>query len=139
VIELESERRIEAWDITDLVSSRELRDGFLWLHCPHTTCALLLNEADEALLGDLERAAATLLEPLEPFSHARKGNPNAASHIFSGLLGSQLLLRVRDGELELGTHQRILFLELDGPRRRRVWLDQMPAGVVGPGGVRGAT
>jgi secondary thiamine-phosphate synthase enzyme len=127
VIEVESRRRIEAQDITDLVRSRELRDGFLWLHCPHTTCALLLNEADGALLRDLERTAAKLLEPLEPFSHARKGNPNAAAHLLSGLLGSQLLLRVRGGEPELGTYQRILFLELDGPRQRHVWLNQLPA------------
>lgn len=121
-IEVTSSQLIEAQDITETVCNRELQDGFLWLFCPHTTCALLLNEADEELFEDLERTAEKLLTPLEPFSHARKDNPNAAAHLFSSLLGSQLLVRVQDGELQLGTYQRILFLELDGPQQRRIYL-----------------
>lgn len=128
-IEVASNRRVEAQDITELVRTQELQDGFLWLSCLHTTCALLLNEADEELFEDLERTAEELLAPFEPFSHTREDNPNAAAHLFSSLLGSQLLVRTQYGELQLGTYQRILFLELDGPRQRRVLLDHVMTNV----------
>jgi secondary thiamine-phosphate synthase enzyme len=45
---------------------------------------------------------------------------NAHAHIKAALLGSSATLPVEDGELLLGTWQRILLVELDGPRRRRV-------------------
>lgn len=126
-LEIASSRRIEARDITEAVSSGEYPDGLLWVTSPHTTSALLIGEADAALLQDLERMAAEFLAPLEPFSHARAGNPNASAHLFSSLLGTQLWLRVRDGVPDLGTYQRVLFLELDGPRHRRVRLEHVKA------------
>jgi secondary thiamine-phosphate synthase enzyme len=125
-VELTSSRPIEARDITPLVAAQADHDGLLWLSAPHTTCALLLSEADDELLNDLERVAAELLRPLEPFAHHKNDNPNAAAHLLSGLAGTQLLVPVAAGGLRLGTYQRIVFLELDGPRPRRVRIEQVP-------------
>lgn len=114
-------RRIEARDVTDAIEPlADGPDGLLLVSAPHTTAAVILNEADRPLLDDLERTAGSLLEPFEPFSHARKGNQNAAAHLIACLLGGQCLMEVRSGRLQLGTHQRVLFLELDGPRERRI-------------------
>lgn len=119
-IELSTSRRIEARDVTDLVASRSFPDGFLWVSCPHTTGALLLCESDPEMLADLERVAAEIFAPFEPFRHRKNDNPNAAAHLFSSLMGTQLLVPVVDGAVRLGTYQRIIFLELDGPRSRRI-------------------
>jgi len=120
-VEVTTTRPVEALDVTDIVAaSARIGEGVLWVSTPHTTTAVLVNEAEEDLLGDLERMAATLLLPLEPFAHARRGNPNAASHLMAALLGRECLVRVSGGRLALGRHQRILMLELDGPKRRRI-------------------
>jgi secondary thiamine-phosphate synthase enzyme len=117
---------IQALDVTDLVQTNALADGdgFLWASCPHTTAALLLCESDPEMLRDLERTAADLLGPLQPFQHNKNNNPNAAAHLFSSLMGTQLLLPF-EGKVLLGTYQRIIFLELDGPRARRVQLKHL--------------
>jgi secondary thiamine-phosphate synthase enzyme len=119
-IELSTTRSIEARDVTDLVAGRSYPDGLLWVSCPHTTGALLLCESDPEMLADLERVAAGLFATFEPFRHRKNDNPNAAAHLFSSLMGTQLLIPVVDGTLRLGTYQRLIFLELDGPRKRRI-------------------
>lgn len=119
-LELTTERRIEARDVTDLVAGHRYPDGFLWVSCPHSTGALVLCESDPEMLSDLERVAAQLFAPFEPFRHRKNDNPNAAAHLLSSLMGTQLLLPVIDGVPRLGTYQRLIFLELDGPRTRRI-------------------
>lgn len=112
----------EARDVTDLVTAAlpAGADGFWWLAVPHTTCALLLSENDDDLLRDLERAAGAIFAPLEPFSHHKNDNPNAAAHIFASMLGASMTVPVRSGQLVLGTYQRLVLLELDGPKARKI-------------------
>lgn len=113
-------RAVEAIDITDRVAARRWPDGLLLVSVPHTTTALVLGEADPEMLEDYERVARDMFATWEPFRHHRNDNPNAAAHLVSSLAGTQLLLPVRDGALVLGTWQRVLLLELDGPKVRRV-------------------
>jgi secondary thiamine-phosphate synthase enzyme len=127
-LQLHTERHIQALDVTEQVSSRRWPNGFLWIACPHTTAALVLGEADPEMLADYEKAAAGLFAPFEPFAHHKNDNPNAASHLLSSVAGSQLVLPVIDGRLALGEYQRIVFLELDGPRTRRLQLATLAAG-----------
>lgn len=124
--EVTSTAAVQAFDVTDLVQqhARKDGDGFLWASCPHTTAALLLCESDPEMLRDLERTAEDLLRPLEPFQHNKNNNPNAAAHLFSSLMGTQLLLPF-ERQVVLGTYQRIIFLELDGPRTRRLQLKHL--------------
>jgi len=121
----------EALDITDLVVARladHAGSAFAWISTPHTTAALMLCESDDEMLRDIERLAAYLLAPFEPFQHRKNDNPNAAAHLFSSLVGTQLILPVDGDRLELGTYQRLIFVELDGPRPRRVQLSIVAAG-----------
>jgi secondary thiamine-phosphate synthase enzyme len=118
-ISLATHRVLEAIDITDRVAQLEHQDGFLWISCPHTTCALILCEADGDMLADIEKAAGTLFAKMEPFAHHRNDKPNAAAHLWSSMAGTQLLIPVTDGKMETGSYQRIVFVELDGPREHR--------------------
>lgn len=117
---VETTRRIQAIDITDQVLVQPLEDGFLWIGCPHTTAAVLIGEGDPDMLADYERVAGELFAPFEPFLHHRNNNPNAAAHLVSSFIGGQLLLPVVDRRLVLGSFQRIILLELDGPKSQRV-------------------
>lgn len=128
---VESTRKVEAIDITDRLTARRLPDGLLLVSTSHTTAALIIGEADEGMLEDYERVARDLFASWEPFRHRRNDNPNAAAHLVSSIAGTQVLLPVKAGQVVLGTWQRVLLLELDGPKARRVDLTAIPAGPVG--------
>jgi secondary thiamine-phosphate synthase enzyme len=121
-LQVTSRRRIEAIDVTDLIVTRTWPDGYVLVSVPHTTAALVIGEGDPEMLEDYERVAAELFAPFEPFRHHRNDNPNAAAHLVSSLAGTQLLLPVRDGRVALGTWQRIVLIELDGPKKRTLEL-----------------
>jgi secondary thiamine-phosphate synthase enzyme len=124
-VRVRSDRRIQAIDVTDALLERRWPDGYALLSVPHTTAALIVGEADPEMLSDYERIAAELFAPYEPFRHHRNDNPNAAAHLVSSLAGTQLTLSVKDGRLVLGTWQRIILLELDGPKERTISLGAM--------------
>ena len=102
-----------------------LEDGLCHVWVPHTTAAVVVNEnADPDVARDL-LAAYEAMVPAVRFAHA-EGNSDA--HLLATLLGGSLTLPVRSGRLRLGTWQGVFFVELDGPRTRRVWVS----------GIRGA-
>lgn len=128
-------------DITDevreAVHESGVKDGICCVYSPHTTCSLRVNEFETGFLEDF----AVLLKRLVPRDHyyahddwdRRTENicpedmdiGNGHSHCMSMLLGpAGESIPVRDGELMLGTWQRILFMELDRERDRR-WLVQV--------------
>ena len=117
---VQTTRRIEAIDVTDRFTELPIADGLVWVSSPHTTVGLLIGEADPDMLADYERFAAELVRPFEPFRHHRNNKPNAAAHIVSSLVGTSVLLPVSAGRLDLGTFQRIVLLELDGPHPARI-------------------
>jgi secondary thiamine-phosphate synthase enzyme len=126
-------RRIEALDLTDIVLAQELLDGLVLVSLPHTTAALLLSEADADLLVDLEKVASGWATGFEPFRHHKNDNPNAAAHLLSALAGSQVIILVEGGKAQLGQFQRLVLLELDGPKERHVRLHALgSASVVQP-------
>jgi secondary thiamine-phosphate synthase enzyme len=96
----------------------------------HTTCAVLINEAQRALHADiqsfLEQVVARDAEWLhnDP-EHSDCDRFNADAHLRAMLLGHSLALQVTGGEIVLGQWQRILIAELDGPRARTVRLQVM--------------
>ncbi|MHC1585877.1 MAG: secondary thiamine-phosphate synthase enzyme YjbQ, partial [Candidatus Syntropharchaeia archaeon] len=98
-----------------------IRSGICTVYTPHTTTAIVINENESGLRSDI----FALLDKLVPgdgsYRHNRIDN-NAHAHLRSLLLGPGVVIPVEDGDLMLGTWQRIFFVELDGPRRRRVYV-----------------
>jgi secondary thiamine-phosphate synthase enzyme len=95
-------------------------DGLVLFFIPHTTAALLICEDDEELRSDLVRVAENWLSGCRPFDHRRQGNPNTEAHLLSAFGGTHLTLAIEHGELQLGTYQNVLLLEMDGPKRREI-------------------
>jgi secondary thiamine-phosphate synthase enzyme len=118
VIPIESTEREQLIDITDAVQKLVAIDaGVVWLHCPHTTAALTIQEnTDPALRQDYLEHLARLV-PQPGFRH---DEGNADAHIKSSLIGTTQPVLVDKGKLVLGRWQAIYFVELDGPRRRQV-------------------
>lgn len=92
-------------------------DGICTVVVPHTTCAISVNEnADPDVPADLTRALRAMI-PKVRFEH---GEGNSDAHLLSMLIGCSLQWPYRNGKLVLGTWQGIYFVELDGPRKRKV-------------------
>ncbi|HJT18052.1 MAG TPA: secondary thiamine-phosphate synthase enzyme YjbQ [Thermoanaerobaculia bacterium] len=107
--------------ITDQVQRAlaELTDaeGICTIVTPHTTCAISVNEnADPDVPADLTKALRAMI-PNVGFKH---GEGNSDAHLLSMLIGTSLSWPYRKGKLIFGTWQGIYFIELDGPRRRKV-------------------
>lgn len=127
-IDIQTERAIQALDVTDRVTEQSWPDGYLLLSVPHTTAALIVGENDPEMLEDYERVAAGLPAPFEPFKHHRNDNPNAAAHVISSFAGTQLIFPVEEGRIVLGAWQRIILVELDGPKQRTIMAGSLAAG-----------
>lgn len=119
-VELSTEDRLEAIDVTDRVDAALPGDaeGTCTVFCEHTTAGIVVNEAESRLLGDVETFLADLV-PDEGWAHDRLDG-NADSHLRALLLGPSVTLPVTGGALDLGTWQSVLFVECDGPRTRRI-------------------
>ena len=92
-------------------------DGICTIVTPHTTCAISVNEnADPDVPADLTKA----LRALVPDVHFHHGEGNSDAHFLSMLIGTSLSWPYRNGRLVFGTWQGIYFIELDGPRTRKV-------------------
>lgn len=126
-----SRQHTQLIDITDAVTRacQEARaigrtgddagDGLVLVFCPHTTAAVLIQEAEPGLLRDLEAWLARSVPDDTSYRHDRVDD-NAASHLRSVVAGASVIVPLRGGRLGLGTWQRIIFVELDGPRQREV-------------------
>ena len=118
-------------DLQAFVDAMGIHNGLLVAAGQHTTTALVVNEAEERLLADIERHFLALTPPERPYAHndlhLRPGIPadeprNAHAHLIALILGNLLSLPVVDGRLGLGRYQAVLLVELDGPRQRQVLL-----------------
>jgi secondary thiamine-phosphate synthase enzyme len=92
-------------------------DGICTIVTPHTTCAISVNEnADPDVLTDLSKALRAMI----PDVGFRHGEGNSDAHLLSMMIGVSLSWPYKRGKLVLGTWQGIYFIELDGPRERKV-------------------
>jgi secondary thiamine-phosphate synthase enzyme len=109
-------------EINGAISRLGLDDGLCHVFVPHTTAAVVINEnADPDVARDLETAYQAMVPDVR-FAHA-EGNSDA--HLLATVLGSSVTIPVQGGRLRLGTWQGVFFVELDGPRRRRLWVSAL--------------
>lgn len=113
-----------------LAQSLGVSEGLVNVMSLHTTAALVLNEFQPALAGDMR----TFLEAMAARDGGWKHDDpalsdcdrgNAASHLQALLLSHSIVLQVSGGEVVLGQWQRLLLAELDGPRRRAIRVSVM--------------
>ena len=123
----ETAGRVELVDITSRVDAvvRQcgIREGTVHVWSMHTTCALMINEFQQALLADITRVIEEVVRRDGGWMHndpvySDCDRSNADAHLRAMLLGHSLTVQVSGGELVLGQWQRIILAEMDGPRTR---------------------
>lgn len=106
-------------DITDRVTSVLPKgDGTAIVFVQHTTAALTTADLDPGTDEDL----LEFLEKLTPQANWRHPHDptHAPDHLLASTIGPSISVPYKDGKLVLGTWQRIILVELDGPRERTV-------------------
>jgi secondary thiamine-phosphate synthase enzyme len=94
--------------------------GICFLNVLHTTAALTTADLDPGTDLDMLDAFEAMMPKLK-YRHPH--NPaHVPDHILSALIGTALTLPAESGSLVLGTWQRVVLVELDGPRERELVL-----------------
>jgi secondary thiamine-phosphate synthase enzyme len=124
--QVKTKSRFESIDITDLVqeSIKGVNEGVAYVIVKHTTCAITINEAEKGLMSDYIEWAKKLVPPEGEFRHNIIDN-NGHAHVISSIIGNSRVVPITGGTLDLGTWQRIILLEFDGPRTRTVLVKVM--------------
>ncbi len=122
-INVATQQRCQMVDITvqlqGQVQRQQVVQGILWVHCPHTTAGLTINEnADPDVQRDMLAKLAALVPQRE--SYYRHGEGNSDAHVKTTLTGNGLTLLIEQGKLVLGQWQGVYLCEYDGPRSRQV-------------------
>jgi secondary thiamine-phosphate synthase enzyme len=108
-------------DITSQVQEAlKAAQGVCTVFVAHTTCAVTTADLDPGTDQDMLEAFRKLL-PAIRYRHPHDP-AHTPDHILASLIGPSVAVPVRDGRLILGVWQRIILVELDGPRERDVYV-----------------
>jgi secondary thiamine-phosphate synthase enzyme len=123
-VTVKTRKKREVLDITDLIEERlvssPMSTGVCNLLVLHTTAALTTADLDPGTDLDLLDAFEAMVPKLR-YRHPH--NPaHVGDHIMSALIGTSLSLPFETKKLLLGTWQRVVLIELDGPREREIAL-----------------
>jgi secondary thiamine-phosphate synthase enzyme len=128
-ISVTTERRTQLLDITAKVREAvgsDAEGSAALVYVPHTTAGVTINEKiDPDLLIDFEMALGGMVHDEWSWKHVDADGPNAPAHVRASVLGPQVLVPLRGGELALGIYQGIFFCEFDGPRTRKVYVSTL--------------
>jgi len=121
-ITVRTKRKDEVLDITESVETFlrevEAEEGVCTIFVSHSTCALTTADLDPGTDLDFLDALRRLLPPIA-YRHPHDPS-HTPDHILSSMIGSSLAIPYRNRRLLLGTWQRVVLVELDGPRQRTV-------------------
>ena len=131
---IQTENREELYNLTqmvrDFVKSSGIQAGSMMVSSLHTTCAIFVNEWQDALVHDVKAYLSNLISKDDYYRHNDPAwsdcdRHNADSHLRTLLLGMNLNLQISEGEVVLGEWQSVILAELDGPRERSIRLQAM--------------
>lgn len=104
-------------DITDQVQVPD-GEGVLTIFVQHTTAAITTADLDPGTDQDF----LDFLEAITPDLKWRHPHDPAhvPDHLLTSVIGPSVSVPYKDGKLLLGTWQRIILVELDGPCERQI-------------------
>ena len=121
-------------DITEhvcrFVEESKVQNGMALVYSKHTTAAIKINENEPLLIEDMEKFLDRIASREDEYRHndftIRTVNmnddecPNGHAHCQHLLMGTSETVPIVDGQVQVGTWQRIFLVELDMPRPREV-------------------
>jgi len=91
----------------------DIKTGICQVFIQHTSASLTINEnADPTVRKDFEMFFNKTVRENDPdYEHDYEGSDDMPAHLKSSLLGSSVMIPVRNGKLALGTWQGIYLCE----------------------------
>jgi secondary thiamine-phosphate synthase enzyme len=126
-VTIETTKRDQVVDITETVETQlqeaQAESGICVVFVAHTTCALTTADLDPGTDLDLLDALRRLLPKM---SYRHPHNPgHTPDHLLSSIIGPSVAIPFQNRQLLLGTWQRVILVDLDGPRERTVHISCM--------------
>lgn len=111
-------------DVAEFARGAQIQTGLLTVFCRHTSASLLIQEnADPAVLRDLETVFSRLAPEGAGYVHDMEGPDDMPAHIRAALTQTSLSIPLIGGGLTLGTWQGVyLFEHRRRPHRREIAL-----------------
>jgi secondary thiamine-phosphate synthase enzyme len=128
-ITIKTRKKREILDLTKTIETLLQKNhaqatGICNLLILHTTAALTTADLDPGTDLDMLDAFEAMIPKLR-YRHPH--NPaHVPDHILSALIGTSIALPFERGQFLLGTWQRIVLIELDGPRERQLVVSMTP-------------
>ncbi len=139
-IKIKTKKRLQFIDITEkikeFIKKSKIKDGFVNIFSPHTTCILKIQEKESCFISDFQEFIEKLIPPDKYYRHndlkIRTENLvcspdteeclNGHAHLQHMLVGSSnKVIPIKNGKMLLGMWQSIFFIELDQARDRRIY------------------
>ncbi len=121
-IVVETKKKRDIVDITDRIekslASVEKTQGIVDVFVKHTTAAVASADLDPGTDLDILEVLEKIMPDIK-FRHPHKPE-HAPDHILATILGPSISVPFVDKNLVLGTWQRIILVEFDGPREREI-------------------
>lgn len=118
-LEIETTDSRQVIDITDRIQQCvKTENRAVSILIAHTTCGITTADLDPGADKDLAEAVWEMIPKLD---FSRHHDPSHfPSHVIHSVIGPSVTIPVKDGQLVLGTWQRIVLVEMDGPKKRRL-------------------
>ena len=122
ILEIKTSKKDEVIDITDIINEiiakSNKESGVCVLNLLHTTCAITTMDLDPGTDDDL---LEVLRKMLPKISYRHPHDPShAEDHMLSAMIGTSISLIFQNKSLILGTWQRVILVELNGPKTRKI-------------------
>ena len=133
-IEVKSKEQFDIVDLTDKVESfakeSEIKNGLVNVQTLHTSATIFVQENEPLLLEDIKKSLERIAPQNIDYNHddfsRRTVNMcddecrNGHSHCKAVCLPTSVTLNLIDNKIQLGTWQRVMFIELDRARQRKM-------------------
>jgi len=134
IIEIKSKEQFDIINLTDEIISfakdSNIKNGLVNIQSLHTTASIFIQENEPLLLEDIKKSLERIAPQNIDYNHddfsRRTVNMcsdecrNGHSHCKAINLPTAVTLNIIDGQVQLGTWQKILFIELDKARDRKI-------------------
>jgi len=119
ILTIPSTKKREVIDLTNVLAEQfRGKSGHFYLFVQHTTAAITAADLDPGTDLDLLDALQGMLPQLQwRHPHDPAHTPD---HLLASIIGPGLVVAVKDGAMQLGTWQRIVLLEFNGPQQRAI-------------------
>lgn len=124
ILKIKTNKEKQILDITEeinkLLQNQNKNEGLIYLFLLHTTCALTTADLDPGANLDYLNAFEKIAPKLK-YRHPH--NPeHFPDHFLSSVVGTSLILPFENKNLILGTWQRVVLVEFNGPREREIYI-----------------